>query len=315
MSFLHEPGPDDQALERYLLGLLPEEEAERLDRASIEDDDIAARLCMAEDDLVDAYVRRTLSGATLQRFETYYLSSRRRRERVAFAASFLDAVDRSAGRADMAGRPGLRSRFFVRLAPVAAVMLVCCGLLFLNAGRWKIDDGIADGRTGPPPQSAHKADQSPGERAAAGTAPAAPEVVLESQAAGRSRPAAPSPAGPTQAASAVEIALVLFPQTRASGPVPVLALATGTERVAFELRLEPDAGSSYEVRLREPATSRVVWRSGSIAKRGSDNDPSLVVVVPARVLKPQHYSLDVNARGAPDRADVVGSYSFEVSHR
>ena len=55
MSFLHEPLADDRELERYLLGLLPEEEEERLDQASIEDDSVALRLRITEDDLIEGY--------------------------------------------------------------------------------------------------------------------------------------------------------------------------------------------------------------------------------------------------------------------
>jgi hypothetical protein len=101
MPFQHEPLPDDQELERYLLGLLSERDEERLDQASIEDDSVASRLRMAEDDLIEGYVRRTLAKETLRRFEAYYLASVRRRERVAFAARFLGAVDRAAARADV----------------------------------------------------------------------------------------------------------------------------------------------------------------------------------------------------------------------
>jgi len=101
MPFQHEPLPDDQELERYLLGLLSEQDEERLDQASIEDDSVASRLRLAEDDLIEGYVRRTLGQETLRRFEAYYLASVRRRERVAFAARFLGAVDRAAGRADV----------------------------------------------------------------------------------------------------------------------------------------------------------------------------------------------------------------------
>ena len=56
------------------------EDAERLDEASIVDDEIAARLRMVEHDLVDAYVRGRLTGDTLARFESHYLASPRRRE-------------------------------------------------------------------------------------------------------------------------------------------------------------------------------------------------------------------------------------------
>ena len=81
---------DDEALVRYVLGLLPDEARERLDEASIVNDEVAARLRAAETDLIDSYVRGQLSGATLERFESYYLSSPRRRENVRLAASFLE---------------------------------------------------------------------------------------------------------------------------------------------------------------------------------------------------------------------------------
>src|SRR5262249_26328110 len=86
---------EDQQLVNYLLGLLPEDEAERLDEASIVDDHVAARLCEVENDLVDAYVMETLDPDTRWRFEACYLTSPRRREKVKFARRFLRAVDRA----------------------------------------------------------------------------------------------------------------------------------------------------------------------------------------------------------------------------
>ena len=86
---------DDRQLIRYLLGLLTDEEAERYDEQSIVDDDLAARLRVVEDNLVDAYVNGTLEEDLRQRFESFYLSSPRRREKVRFAARFLGAVDRA----------------------------------------------------------------------------------------------------------------------------------------------------------------------------------------------------------------------------
>ena len=95
MSLLRESGPDDQQLVRYLLRLLPDEEADRLDEMSISDDALAWRLREVENDLVDAYVSGTLTGETVERFESFYLSSERRRQKVKFAGSFLGSVDQS----------------------------------------------------------------------------------------------------------------------------------------------------------------------------------------------------------------------------
>jgi len=86
--------PDDRQLVRYLLGLLPEEDADRLDEQSIVLDEVAARLSCVENDLVDAYVSGALEADILERFESFYLTSPQRCEKVKFAERFLAALDR-----------------------------------------------------------------------------------------------------------------------------------------------------------------------------------------------------------------------------
>ncbi len=108
MTPLHEPGPEDQ-LVSYLLGLLPDEEAERLDELNIADEEFAWRLRVVEDDLIDAYVTGALTGDTLERFESFYLASEHRRRKVKFARSFRRVVDRGIGTAGAgAGRNHIR---------------------------------------------------------------------------------------------------------------------------------------------------------------------------------------------------------------
>lgn len=333
MSLLHEPAPDDRQLERYLLGLLPEEDTDRLDQASIEDDDVAARIRIAEDDLIDAYVRRTLEPDTRQRFEAYYLSSPGRRQRVIFAARFLRAIDRAAARADSESgthddppsspetQPGAvpavrRSKLPVTLATAAALLLAATVLVLLSAGPF---GGIApvDRETAAVERPAREAARPPDARAAADAAKIdtrEPQPATTARDGARISPAAPS-AGPAPAKEATTIALVLPPQTRASGPVPALTLPAGADHVAIELRLEPHQASRYEVGLNDPALNRVVWRSGWIAERVSGEDASLVVVVPVRLLKAQHYVFDLNVSGAGGRPEVVGSYTFQVLPR
>jgi hypothetical protein len=106
--------PDDR-LVRYLLALVTDEEAERLDEASVVDDEVAARLRDAENDLIDAFVRGALDARLQRRFEEIYLSTRLRRERVAFARRFLTAVDRA--KSNQAAAP---ARWFGRSAPRSA---------------------------------------------------------------------------------------------------------------------------------------------------------------------------------------------------
>jgi len=72
-------------LTQYLLGGLSERKAEQFDQLSITDDEFASRLSVVENNLVDAYVHDELSGETLQRFQSYYLSTPKRREKVKVA--------------------------------------------------------------------------------------------------------------------------------------------------------------------------------------------------------------------------------------
>jgi hypothetical protein len=85
-------------LTRYLLGLLPEEETDRLDELSVVDDGLAGQLGVAETQLVDAYLRGALPGDLRARFESHYLLSPARRGKVAFARRFLGAVDAAVSR-------------------------------------------------------------------------------------------------------------------------------------------------------------------------------------------------------------------------
>ncbi len=81
----------------YLLGSSPEEDTERFDAVSVTDREFAEQLDATENDLIDAYIQGELSGATLERFETHYLSSAFRRDKVEFARSFQTYAQQHAG--------------------------------------------------------------------------------------------------------------------------------------------------------------------------------------------------------------------------
>jgi hypothetical protein len=284
---------DDEELVRYILGLLPDEARERLDEASIVDDGIAARLRTAETDLIDSYVRGQLTGATLERFESYFLSSPRRRESVRLAESFLSVVDRSVARAEPVTRKDriVRPSRFAWMAAVAALAMVT-GVIFLfpavrarpDVVRVTAENGVVERRASEP------------------ASPSSP-------------PASVSPGGKREAPPERIVAVVLPPPTRAVAPIPVLAVPAGVDRVRFELQLEANDFPSYRVGLKDPATNQILWRSDWIGPRSSADQVFIVVVVPANLLGPQHYSLDLAGRGAGGGAEVIGSYTVRVVQR
>jgi hypothetical protein len=291
---LSRPAPEgDQRLVRYLLGQLPDAEAECLDEASIVEDDVAARLRMVENDLVDAYVAGTLDRTTRERFESHYLASPLRRNKVAAARRFLDAVDR-------APIAPTRSRWFAwrtggRLALIAAaVVLLAVGFAVEDLRlRQQVDNARRTAATlsGEMRNLARELDEQRGAGAAARSA-------LD-----RLRAARPAPT-----------ALVLLPQTRAVGPVPTIAVPATATVVTFDLRLEAQDFSRYRVALKDPATGGTVWHSEPLKPGALNQSPAITVAVPANVLRPQHYSFDLVGLSS-GASDTLAAYTFQIERR
>jgi hypothetical protein len=328
MSLSNSSERTDGQLVSYLLGLLPDEDAQRLDEASIADDEFASRLRVVEHDLVDAYVGGSLVREQLERFESHYLASPRRRENVLFATSFLSAVERAAGAQPHAAsdrtlvfpidrgesrRSSSRSvarpprlRLTSGLA-AAAVLLVACGALLFEVARLRSGLRVSQSQSIAQGQRVRDLElqlskETPSDTRAVGP----PERVAES-AASESRSRQPAPA-------VSMTALVLSPQTRAIGPVPTVAVSRGADGVAFELQLESNDFSRYQVALSDPATNRIEWRSDPVPVSSTGVAPSISVIIPARGLKPHHYSLALVGLDA-GKSEVVGSYTFQVVRR
>jgi hypothetical protein len=305
MSVADESGPtSDRQLSRYLVGLLPPEETEWLDEASIVDDEVALRIGVLEHELVDAYVTGTLAGDMLEPFESRYLTTPRRRRHVEFARRFLTAVDRAAHPGTEDGsQAASRSRRSARWMAAAALVLLTSGALLFQIVRLQTGLNLArTERTALDSRARTLAQQLTEQRAANAAVTRELERVRESAAAARPR------------LGTQTIALVLQPQTRALGPVPTLAIPPGVDLVAFALRLESNEASRYRVVLRDPASDRAVWTSDPIAATALGSGPAVLLVIPARVIEPRHYSLvlmDASAR----TGDVVGSYTFQIVQR
>jgi hypothetical protein len=306
MTVSHESVHDGQ-LVRYLLGLLSDSEAERVDRLSVSSDEVAWRLRLAEDDLVDAYVRGTLDAEAVERFKSFYLSSEHRRQKVKFARTFVAAVDRRGGSRES---PTLRratvpppGRTVWQLAAAAAVLLLA-GFGLSEYRRLRTDLTVAQSvSVGLSNRGRELERQLNDERlAGAGTARELDSIRARSSAPGSS-PSVPA------------IALVLLPQTRSVGPIATISVADGANLVALELRLESNGFARYQAALRDPGSNRIIWRRDRIMARGGDRMPTVALSIPASVLKSQHYSLELNGTSASGEAEVAGSYVFQVVRR
>ena len=76
----------------YLLGTLGESQKEDLEAAFFGNDEQFELLLAAEDDLIDAYVRGSLSPADRQAFEKNFLTTPERKQRLEFARTLHSHV-------------------------------------------------------------------------------------------------------------------------------------------------------------------------------------------------------------------------------
>jgi hypothetical protein len=210
-----------------------DEEAERLDELSITDDEFAARLKAAEDDLIDAYVTGGLTADQRQRVETVYGATVEGRARIAFARSLAARTRRLPARRSW--RPAL--------AAAAVVVLAIGGYRLLAPGPVVTRDAA------PPPVLTGPA---PG----AVPAPAAPPAKP---------PAQPPPGSlfvltaPTR--SATDVRAISVPEGNAM--VDFWLEMEGDDFAAYDAALKDAAGvrtlwRSARLRAQGPASNRIV---------------------------------------------------------
>jgi len=142
---------------RYLIGDLTDAEQEETERRLLADESSFEALQVAEDELIDAYVRGELSAEDRERFQEHFLRTPSRRERLQFARAFHQALHEKTATSEEL--PWWRAFFIlprIRLPLAAAALLVvACGLWIL-VERWRPDDGARAGPGAPasPPVSA-----------------------------------------------------------------------------------------------------------------------------------------------------------------
>lgn len=116
---------------------------------------------------------------------------------------------------------------------------------------------------------------------------------------------------------------MLWPQTRgvvesaggAGTVAPTVAVPAGVDRVALQLHLESPDFVRYSALLKESATNRIVWRVDRLTAPASGERLMVPVDIPANLLKPGMYVLELTGYGEAGGEDVIGSYVFQVARR
>jgi hypothetical protein len=276
----------DDYLVRYLLGELPDDEAEPLDERSVTDEEFALRLRAIENDLVDRYAAGGPLDSTLERFDRVYRSSRHLHDKVMFAQA-LSGFARTANRAEKSERSAAQRWVGSRgLAAAAVVLLAVSGYLGTRTMRLAEQITELDARRAAVEQ-----------RNSSLTQELAQTLAKQS----------PQPPAP------VEAAFLLHPPRRGlAADVTTVAIPRGAERVTLRLQVESADRGSLWVALRDPSTRRVIWRSGDLTAEAAADARLVAVSIPASLFSNQRYFIDLSEIPAGGAAELIATYVIRV---
>jgi hypothetical protein len=324
MLFSRQQRTDDKNLTGYLFGTLPSDETERLDELSVVDDDFAARLDAVENDLVDAYVRGELAGDTLEKFQTRYLSSPKRREKVKFAETLCSFADSTSSTASRVPPKPISDRTASSLWPALlpfprwafagalAILLVTTFLLVDNiALRRQTSQAEADRKV--LQQREHDLQARLDEQHASDAVTASElEQVRKSLAQLEQNSASRQPRSAVSSFPVSVVAFVLSPQLRGGAKIADLSLPRGTTRVDLRLELEANDFPQYHAALKALKTGQIVWHSGELKAEIKGQDSTVRISLPANLLKHEAYLLEITGSQPKGAAEFVSSYVFRI---
>lgn len=347
---MNKPSYNNQVITEYLLGSLPDEQAEQFDELSFIDDDFADELKAAERDLIDAYLQGELQNPTLEKFKSYYLASPLRREKVRFAQAFQTVAEKNINKTNSeviktlaSKKPkgaGFFSMFNIFAAPSPALQwgFAAATLAFMFFGGWmfyqnlllqnQINETQAR-RTELQQREAELQNEIANQRSTASEKEEElssvreelarlekeqdenKKTINEQEQQRLAGQRADTPKKPSIAKQISVASVVLAPQLRAGKQIQTISLPERTDAVAMQLELEADDYPAYRVALQNQE-NKAVWQSGKLKTKTRGGNKTLSVSFPAALLKSQVYSLEVSGISPNGTAETVTNYTFKV---
>jgi hypothetical protein len=276
-------------------------------------------LSAVENDLVDSYVRGELPGEALARFQSHYLASSKRREKVVFAETFCRLVDKSSFPAidEQAIRAeSYKPRWFPFFAaPRSALQwgFAAALSLLLLAGVYLMFENVSLHRQMALEDAEHSAlEQRERELQRQVAAQRSSDAEKENELAHvRDRLTQLE----QQIASSEQrdvkiIALNLPPQVRGVSEMPPPVVPAGTDYVVLTLEVDVYDFSAYYVTFKAPLMDKVLWRSEKLTPSGKGK--VIQVTIPTSKLTAQNHVLELYGVSASGRAENVSSYPFRI---
>lgn len=309
----------DQTITRYLLGEVSEAEQSALEERYFNDRHFFDQVVAAENELVDRYARGLLSPETRDRFERYYLSHPKRRERARFAAALAVKVDQinrgtpvpSLGAGSwwdrlltLIGGPKLAWAFSITL------LLLTVGLVWFLVESRRLHQELAKTESESVTQGQRGREL---EEQVANERQRSQQLTAELDRLRAQRPTGqPSP---NPQANFVSLVLAVGGVRGAdTGPPASLLIPVGTNEVRIQLRLKDSDYLSYQAVL-QPAGGRPIFSRQSLRPRANDSGASVVFVIPANKFATGDYILTLKGVTQSGDLEDINKSLFRVEKK
>jgi hypothetical protein len=329
---------EESAKKRYLLGKSSDDEKTLLEEGFFADDSEFEALEIAEDELVDGFVRNKLSPEDRRQFTARLIKSDRLNERVNFARVLVEradslvapeqdvcaapepSVDSSSAHSGRRWWEGLFAQPAWRTALAASVVLITLASGILISRWWQVtreSERVAAERALLQRQKEELDKQALEQQAKNEQITAEMKRDQERLAEKLSaleeadKQITPTPQQPVGFAS-----VFLSPGSlRSGGDRSELKVRPDTTTAKLFIELERNDYPSYSVTIRAVDNDQVVFSKKGIKPRTTGAGQVLVVLVPANRLPPSDYNVSVDGVTASGGLESVEDYAFRASSR
>jgi anti-sigma factor RsiW len=303
---------EEKQLCQYLLGKLAEDEQRQIEEQLMTRDDLFQQLQVLEDELIDGYLRETLSEEDREAFEKHFLSSPERHQKVEFAQAFRSYVavaNKAAARVPSKSSPWqtfwavLRTptpvlRYGFPMLLVGALV----GALRMGSTIQRLSTEVAQVRIeqGTLQQREQQLQQQLEEQRRS-------SQKLEQQLARAQTEQRPGIENPLPSM----VAFALTPGgVRDSGTFNRVTIPSGTRLVELKLELGDNRYQDYRAVLESNGSEILVVNKLKPERIGPNQ--FIVLPVPANILPHEDYSLKLSGVSSAGEYDAIGNYSFRV---
>lgn len=315
----------------YLLGELSEEEQTKFEEEYFSDDVKFLQFQAAQNDPLDAYARKTLAQAQLERFEKYSLSSpwlKRRADLAQALTTYVDQqrINESEAKSSAAGNtphtswlqsvkdvlfPKTEVRW--RLAAAVVIILLVIGGVYLFIKENRMQNEIARLQAEEKSQIAQQMKLSEEEKHAAQLA-----SDLEKEKAERTKLEEELAASQTQSKQGANefghsLILTLVPQAlRANGNLKALSISSDDRFVDLQLQFQTKENYKHFLIEIQSVSGVSVFKSQSIRSQRTRIGATATIRIPASRLQTDDYLISLKGQSRSGGYEDISNYSFRV---